>query len=194
MEQEGWADFPTNEIKPIEGHPRGWTEVEDSFVEEIRASGGRPYISPIVRVEEGRVEVIDGLRRITAMKELGFNTVRCFVVKCSQEEALRASIVLNDEYKPLTEGQKQAAISKLLTGERKKSQTKPSEERDDVTKPDKISDILANLPGVGQSTINRVENEFGTIAKLQQSSVNQITSIPGVGRSKAQKIKKHIEQ
>tara|TARA_Y100000590_G_scaffold426580_1_gene535828 strand:- start:1634 stop:2320 length:687 start_codon:yes stop_codon:yes gene_type:complete len=53
--------------------------------------------------------------------------------------------------------------------------------------------ILCSLPGVGEKSAQRMLEKFGTPLDVLCASVNELSKTPGLGQSKAKKIKKMLQ-
>ena len=53
--------------------------------------------------------------------------------------------------------------------------------------------VLSSLPGVGEKTAIRMLEKFGTPLKVFSTSAIDLAKIPGLGESRAKKIKKMLE-
>ena len=54
--------------------------------------------------------------------------------------------------------------------------------------------VLCSLPGIGEKTAIRMLEKFGTPLKALSSSTKDLAKIPGLGESRAKKIKKMLEE
>ena len=54
--------------------------------------------------------------------------------------------------------------------------------------------VLCSLPGIGEKTAIRMLEKFGTPLKALSSSTKDLAKIPGVGESRAKKIKKMLQE
>lgn len=93
---EGVTDIPITQItlpktllRLVDTQSVEYLELTDS----VRAHG---VLHPIlVRKRNGRWEIIDGLHRFTASREVGLETVPCKVIEATDEEAMLLTIQLN---------------------------------------------------------------------------------------------------
>jgi len=53
--------------------------------------------------------------------------------------------------------------------------------------------VLSSLPGVGEKTAVRMLEKFGTPLNVLSASIKDLAKVPGLGESRAKKIKKMIE-
>jgi len=54
--------------------------------------------------------------------------------------------------------------------------------------------VLCSLPGIGEKTAIRMLEKFGTPLKVLSSSTKDLAKIPGLGESRAKKIKKMLQE
>ena len=54
--------------------------------------------------------------------------------------------------------------------------------------------VLCSLPGIGEKTAIRMLEKFGTPLKALSSSTKDLAKIPGLGESRAKKIKKMLQE
>ena len=54
--------------------------------------------------------------------------------------------------------------------------------------------VLCSLPGIGEKTAIRMLEKFGTPLKALSSSTKDLAKIPGLGESRAKKIKKKLQE
>ncbi len=57
-----------------------------------------------------------------------------------------------------------------------------------------IATVLSEVPGLGESRIKALLKHFGSVARLREATVEQITEVPGIGPSLASAIHVHLTE
>jgi ParB family chromosome partitioning protein len=97
------VEFNINDLNKDPNHPRQASGDVESLIASIRRDGLMNPIS-VAKAEDGQYRVIDGWRRVEALKKLGAVEVSCFVYENLKEaDAAHKSYVLNTERNQLNE-------------------------------------------------------------------------------------------
>ena len=88
------AELPTETILPSKINPNHMSEfMFKSLVEGIKKDGFMSVIA--VRKEDNRI--IDGNHRWKAAKEAGIEKIRCVMVDCTEQQAMKLGVALNQK-------------------------------------------------------------------------------------------------
>lgn len=110
--QEAVQDIPTEKIRRSPFHVRGVSWSASDLADNIEEQG---LIQPIlVRPVNGEYEVVAGLRRFTAAKELGWDSVPCRVLEMDDDEAMMAMLSENEFREDVDEEERAKLIARLL--------------------------------------------------------------------------------
>jgi ParB family chromosome partitioning protein len=97
------VEFNINDLNKDPNHPRQASGDVESLIASIRRDGLMNPIS-VAKAEDGQYRVIDGWRRVEALKKLGAVEVACLVYEELKEaDAAHKSYVLNMERNQLNE-------------------------------------------------------------------------------------------
>lgn len=193
-----------SELTPSETHVRGTHDPPgEQLVQSISNIG--IINPPIGRREDGKVRLIDGVRRTRAAEQAGVETIPVVVRGLDDAEARCQSLTLNDSEagvrKAVHDADRDQSLDRLadLSGERRESAEKEIGLLSDA---DLIERELAHVPGVGRATVERIADHYSHEELVEppdgygdgvwETPTTPLTSIEGIGEQTARAIRREL--
>lgn len=191
---------PISELQPSEFHIRGWTNVDEQFVRNVGTVG--LIQPPIVRNEDGTFGIIDGVRRVEAARQAGFDEVKVLVSDLTDNETLELSITANLDvwYKQTSDSDREKALRQFV-GEPAK-QIREWEQQSGVREArykigleslaDRIEYSCTDISGVGRVSAERLAERFDSLEQVKTATEDELQSVEGIGQKTAQRIRSYF--
>lgn len=192
------------ELAPSGNHVRGSHEPPGAqLVQSI--SGVGIVNPPIGRVEDGEVRLIDGVRRARAAEKAGVEAIPVVVRELDDVEARCQSLALNDREagvrKTVHDADRERSLDRLADLS-ESSRESAEKEIGLLSDADLIERELAQVPGVGRATAERIADHIsheelveppdGYEDGVWATRSTPLTSIEGIGEQTARAIRREL--
>lgn len=203
VDQPGIERCDPADLAPSRAHVRReHSDPGDQLVESVSNVG--IVTPPIGRVEDSEIRLIDGVRRAKAAAEAGIEEIPVVVRDLDDADAKCQSLTLNDA---------EAGIEKeVVEQDREKSlgrlQDRTGLDREEIeaeigllSNAERISRELADVPGVGRKTAERIADHYDYEDLVEKPDGYEsgcwapdtpLSAIDGVGKQTAGAIRRHL--
>lgn len=187
-----------------EHHVRGDTDVPTQFVENVSKVG--IVQPPLVREEDGKLRVLDGMRRLAAAEQAGMESVAVIVLDVDGSEAAELSLSANLGVwrKPPTDRDETAALNALAGGPRRVPHDAKLGEWEQVesakyalgmvTEVERVERALDDVRGVGEAVSQSLVDEFGALDDVREASEADLGVVDGIGQTLSSRISDALER